>query len=683
MLAAENKWHTLSPGSMFSSDSSCTSPIFPGRLNLHEFLRASKDSASEPHLAQDRVDSLSLADQFGSMSLSQRQPSPPTSRPGLPPGFDLDTIAIPLTSKQTFSPSCWGPLKFGACSLPLDYNAPKTASIASSCSSVSADDLPLLTELVDSNRAQAEALFEKLAECKRTADVNMAKQLLHEAPCAVEPRMVNAVIGVMHAAGQRPQAVADYMLTTCSQYNIQPTQNMMNNVLGGFARSGTPHQVLDWLRRMEAFGVPRDTIACNTQLRALVSLKDMASAESLLRMMDGRHGLPRADAVSFNTLLSGYAHAMQPERVHALVRQMRECGLAPNIKTYTTLISSYARTSQPLKAHGVLEEMVLAGIVPDLVAFNTLLSAHAKMADSSAAHALVGQMTALGVEPDVVTFNTLISACARAHQPEQAHRALEEMQRRHLTPDHLSFSGVVHAYTLVGNRHAAEGLLRQMRSAGIGADAVAYNSLMAMHARAGDANAAIDCCTRMCQAGIQPTGTSMSILVNSLVRSGKVDAARSCIEEASNAGVSLPASCFNSLISAYGKARRTEEATQMLTWMQESGTQPSLVSYNAVAAAWASRGNLTQTERAIESARAAGFTPDRYSYGALLQACERCGTVADSPRAIGLVAELLHSQLELNDVLTTRCQRLVGHAAFSMLYQASHRHAAAMGGIER
>ena len=150
----------------------------------------------------------------------------------------------------------------------------------------------------------------------------------------------------------------------CAKRQIRPTREIFNNILGYLTATRTRpdlENVRRWLSRMRDAGIQPDTWACNILLKAMLLAGDWTAAAGLLSGMTHEHaaataaaaaaiptdGLPKtrrirstaataatrmpppADAVTFNTAISGLGIAHCLQQAEAVLNHMLDADLMP------------------------------------------------------------------------------------------------------------------------------------------------------------------------------------------------------------------------------------------------------------------------------------------------------------------------------------------------------------------
>ncbi|KAG5182838.1 hypothetical protein JKP88DRAFT_317281 [Tribonema minus] len=119
----------------------------------------------------------------------------------------------------------------------------------------------------------------------------------------------------------------------------------------------------------------------------------------------------KPNIIMMTTLLDNAGKAGEPGIVERIWRDMLDRQLEPDVKSYNTRISCYATANQPDQAEGVLAEMCQsAAVKPNAFCFNSLMQAYINDKRLDEAERIIGRMRAAGVEPDFCTWRVIIHA---------------------------------------------------------------------------------------------------------------------------------------------------------------------------------------------------------------------------------------------------------------------------------
>jgi pentatricopeptide repeat protein len=148
-------------------------------------------------------------------------------------------------------------------------------------------------------------------------------------------------------------------------------------------------------------------------------------------------GMPRRDAVSWNTLIAGYSSAGSPRLALAALRDARGSGVCADKFTYAAVLGACAGASGRA-AHGLA---VVSGHARTAFVANSVMDMYSRcgMIDE------VRLVFDLTEERDEVSWNLLLSAYVRMGWPEVAVNVLVWMHRSGARLDAFTLGGIVKA----------------------------------------------------------------------------------------------------------------------------------------------------------------------------------------------------------------------------------------------
>merc|ERR1719240_316164 len=130
------------------------------------------------------------------------------------------------------------------------------------------------------------------------------------------------------------------------------------------------------------------------------------------------------------------------ERVPALLEEMKQNQVEPDIITYSTIVKGYCLSGDVDRGFAVLQEMQKDGkYAPDEILYNSLLDGCAKQHRVEEALRLLEDMRASGVAPSNYTLSIAVKLLGRARRLNQAFAIVEEMCSAH------GLRANVHVYT--------------------------------------------------------------------------------------------------------------------------------------------------------------------------------------------------------------------------------------------
>jgi len=187
---------------------------------------------------------------------------------------------------------------------------------------------------------------------------------------------------------------------------------------------------------------------------------------------------PQKTRPAYNILVFLLGRLRKTREAEALVKEMREVSILPNVMTYGSLISTYGRARDVDSALRVLDEMEAAGVKANTIIFATALNAAASVGNSEETQALLARMDAANVEPNVGHFTSAIKSCSRTRNEEGGRAHFNELLRRGLQPDVVAWTCLMSCLPKPDVLAKAEAMLAEMRAAGITPTEFTYGTLL-------------------------------------------------------------------------------------------------------------------------------------------------------------------------------------------------------------
>ncbi|CAK0858602.1 unnamed protein product [Prorocentrum cordatum] len=150
-----------------------------------------------------------------------------------------------------------------------------------------------------------------------------------------------------------------------------------------------------------------------------------------------REATVEPDAIfSYSAGISACEKGEQWEQALALLSEMREAKVEPDVISYSAGISACEKGDQWQRAVALLRELWAAKLEPDVILiYNAGISACEKGEQWQWALLLFGEMREARVEPSVTSYSAGISACGKLEQWHRALALLGEMRHAKLEPN--------------------------------------------------------------------------------------------------------------------------------------------------------------------------------------------------------------------------------------------------------
>ncbi|RAL54323.1 hypothetical protein DM860_001451 [Cuscuta australis] len=165
--------------------------------------------------------------------------------------------------------------------------------------------------------------------------------------------------------------------------------------------------------------------------------------------------------VSWNSIISGFAHWGRYEEASSFLREMLRSGFKPNFVTVASILPLCARVAD--LQHGREFHCYVTkheGFEEQLLLWNSLLDMYARSGKVYLAKKLFDSMS----KKDTVTYTSLIAGYGVQGNGKEAIRLFEDMIMSHLKPDHVTMIAVLSACSHSGLLVQGEKLFELMQS---------------------------------------------------------------------------------------------------------------------------------------------------------------------------------------------------------------------------
>merc|ERR550514_1840227 len=343
--------------------------------------------------------------------------------------------------------------------------------------------------------------------------------------------------------------------------------------------------------------------------RTYVALADVDGAERIFRKLGGE-----MTTLMANLLLLTCINAKKAERAAELLGELHKLdeGRAADERivdavSYNTLIKGFAQSGQPKRCFDCLQEMKSKGIQPDDVTFGSLLDVCISGNDMASATEVVDSLMASDREIDTVACTLFIKGFVRTGNLEKAMEIYREMTRRSRTqPDVVTYSVLIKAFVEAHDLKAALGLVDDMVKAGVQPDDIILTHLLEGCRHAGNQVLGKKLFDDMLATGIKPSEYTLITLVKLYGRCGAHEEARELVETWEQKHGAKPSVIhFTCLMSGCLRTKEYEQAWKAYELMIATGIAPDDTTLTTLlpgmVAAQMTERTLTLVTRALKS----------------------------------------------------------------------------------
>ncbi|KAK4046617.1 hypothetical protein OIO90_006486 [Microbotryomycetes sp. JL221] len=273
----------------------------------------------------------------------------------------------------------------------------------------------------------------------------------------------------------------------------------------------------------------------------------------------------------WNSLMFGYATRGDVAAVEAVLRDMRDEGVQPDVDTWINQITAHFESRRPDDAMDVAGAILreLGGQVPSVV-YDRLILGLLGNGRAEQAEDVLKQMDEQGAKVTVHTINNLLRFYTRGRKP--------------------NLPAIVRCITSISER-------------GLEADVFTYTMVLQSLLAAGHKDAVTRVVQMMDASGIKPTPTTYGTIIHALASSGeadKLEASIKLVDEMETRGMASNEIIYTSLIQGFLRAASSsprhggssgdrnqlhpyiEAAFQLKERMQERGLTFNRIAYNAI-----------------------------------------------------------------------------------------------------
>ncbi|KAL6183419.1 hypothetical protein ACLB2K_044830 [Fragaria x ananassa] len=190
--------------------------------------------------------------------------------------------------------------------------------------------------------------------------------------------------------------------------------------------------------------------------------------------------IPQPSVVSWNSLISGYAHSGNYSKALNLFLQLERSGVSADSYSLTAALGACGQLGFLQLGKSVHSKTVKLGLQDSTVVLNCLIDMYGKCGSLQEANLVFNNMT----ERDTISWNSVIAAGARNGSLEQAFSFLQQMD----DPDIISYNEMINGFSRFGDIEDAIKLLLSMPNP----NSSSWNSIITGYVNRGRAREALD-----------------------------------------------------------------------------------------------------------------------------------------------------------------------------------------------
>ena len=219
----------------------------------------------------------------------------------------------------------------------------------------------------------------------------------------------------------------------------------------------------------------KNVYICSSLISMYMSFELLKTAQQVFEK------LPIQDAVSWNTLISGFVEHGIGEDAFQYFHRMRSDGITPTSVTYASILKACTLIDSTMEAQKIHSEIVKNGLETESFIRRALLVMYSKQGTLSEAEKLFYEIKF----KDVIPWTAFITGCVEIGHSEKALSHFEEMQVEGIIPDCVAFVCGMKACGSIGASFKGQEMHGEIIKRGLEKEINIGNTLINMYAECG------------------------------------------------------------------------------------------------------------------------------------------------------------------------------------------------------
>ena len=316
--------------------------------------------------------------------------------------------------------------------------------------------------------------------------------------------------------------------------------------------------------------------------------------------------IPEPSVVSWNSLISGYAHAGQFRAALGLFLKLERSDICADAFSFTAALATCGHLSLLRLGESIHSKIVKSGLEWSVVVANCLVDMYGKCGYVQEAIRVFDSI----IDKDIISWNTVISASARNRKLEQAFSYLRQMPE----PDTISYNELINGIAQFGNIEDAIQILSSMPSP----NSSSWNSIITGYVNRDLSWEALDFFSKMQSKDIEMDRFTFSSILSGIA--GLAALKWGVLIHCCTIKCGLDESIVvgSALIDTYSKCGQVKNAEMLF----QSLPRKNLVTWNAMISGFAHNGNFTEVIKLFKQLKTErDLKPDGITFLNVLLAC--------------------------------------------------------------
>ncbi|CAK9187873.1 unnamed protein product [Ilex paraguariensis] len=324
--------------------------------------------------------------------------------------------------------------------------------------------------------------------------------------------------------------------------------------------------------------------------------------------------MPRRNAVTWNSLLSGYLQALWPEMATELFMEMIRTGIAPTPFSVSAILVGCAQLEDGELGAQVHSLSLKAGFCSNVVVGTGLIHMYSKCANVEASRRLFDQMP----DKSVVSWTSMITGYAQNHQPDEAMMLVREMLCLGIKANYVTYNSLLSSFCHPDDLDHCKHLHCHILKEGLESNAYLAVTLVTVYS---DCGCSLEEFYRICSSVMVWDQISWNAVISGFSNIDNGEEAFICFSRMRQAGIDVDLFTFTSILKAMGISSALEEGTQIQTLVFKTGYASNVCVQNGLVSMYARCGKIDYAKRVF-------FSMDHHdviSWNSLLSACAQHG----------------------------------------------------------
>lgn len=422
-----------------------------------------------------------------------------------------------------------------------------------------------------------------------------------------------------------------------------------NSVMNAHAKASDLDGAEKWLARIQARQLSPDTITYTSLLNAAARAEQPKRAVKIFDDMAKSN--VEHDARAANCVLDAFAKSGD---AHGCARQFdimfdtsppadsnanstpKKGKLKPTEVSFNSVMSAFAHTEDASNTLKWFNKLVEYGLEPTSITYNSLFYVYGAVGDVTAAEELFEKMRKVEIGCDKrfvpnakglrVDESCLTRNVNNMHSTRDVSNEISESKVSNRLIDAVSYHCMMMCYAKTGrHNHKMVELFNTMAKDGFKNDLISYNLVMDGFAKSGDTNTIIEWCRKAEQNDLKPDQHSYAALILSCSKRGDSAMSANFFCHMLQNGVLPNHVIFNSVISAYAKSTDVLGAYRWLRRMKRFKCKPNAVGYTSILHGAALLGDTFLGQRIFHKMERDGVQPTASVFSTMIDAVAKNG----------------------------------------------------------